>query len=63
MTVGDLEDPLPSGWGEFDVVTAFNSVQYAADPVAVVKNISQVASQVVSSACRSGGRPSNAKAA
>jgi SAM-dependent methyltransferase len=43
VTVGDLEDPLPSGWGEFDVVTAFNSVQYAADPVAVVKNISQVA--------------------
>jgi SAM-dependent methyltransferase len=42
VTVGDLEDPLPSGWGEFDVVTAFNSVQYAADPVAVVKNMSSV---------------------
>ena len=43
VTVGDLEDPLPFAPGVFDVVTAFNSVQYAADPVAVVKNMSQVA--------------------
>ena len=43
VTVGDLEDPLPFETGTFDVVTAFNSVQYAADPVAVVKNMSHVA--------------------
>ena len=43
LTVGDLEDPLPYETGAFDVVTAFNSVQFAADPVAAVKNMSQVA--------------------
>ena len=42
LAVGDLEDPLPYGAGAFDVVTAFNSVQFAGDPVAVVKNMSQV---------------------
>ena len=35
LAVGDLEDPLPFEAGAFDVVTAFNSVQFAADPVAV----------------------------
>jgi SAM-dependent methyltransferase len=43
VTAGDLEDPLPFEPGSFDVVTAFNSIQYAADPVAVVKNMSHVA--------------------
>jgi SAM-dependent methyltransferase len=43
VAVGDLEDPLPFGTGSFDVVTAFNSVQFAADPVAVVKNMGHMA--------------------
>jgi SAM-dependent methyltransferase len=42
LAVGDLEDVLPFEPGSFDVVTAFNSVQYAADPVAVVKSLSQL---------------------
>ncbi len=42
LAVADLEDPLPFNAGEFDVLTAFNSVQYAADPVAALKNMSQV---------------------
>lgn len=41
LAVGNLEDPLPFGAGAFDVVTAFNSVQYTADPVAAIKNMSQ----------------------
>jgi SAM-dependent methyltransferase len=40
LAIGDLEDPLPFDAGTFDVVTAFNSVQYAADPVAAFKNMS-----------------------
>jgi SAM-dependent methyltransferase len=43
LTAGDLEDPLPYEVGRFDVVTAFNSIQYTSDPVAVLKNMSQVA--------------------
>ena len=42
LVIADLEDPLPFDAGEFGVVTAFNSVQYAADPVAALKNMSQV---------------------
>ena len=42
LAVADLEDPLPFDAGEFDVVTAFNSVQYAANPVAALKNMSHV---------------------
>jgi len=42
LAVADLEDPLPFDAGDFDVVTAFNSVQYAADPVAALRNMSQV---------------------
>ena len=42
LIVGDLEDPLPYPEGAFDVITAFNSVQYAADPLSVVKNMSHV---------------------
>jgi SAM-dependent methyltransferase len=42
LTAGDLEDPLPFDSGSFDVVTAFNAVQYAADPVAVLVNMRKV---------------------
>ena len=42
LTIGDLEDPLPYPEGAFDVVTSFNSVRYAADPVAAVNNMSHV---------------------
>ena len=38
---GDLED-LPFGDNEFDAVTAFNSVQYAADPVAALRELRRV---------------------
>ena len=30
LAVGDLEDPLPYDAGAFDVITAFNSVQFTA---------------------------------
>jgi SAM-dependent methyltransferase len=43
LAVGDLEDALPFEAGSFDVVIAFNSVQFAADPVAAVKSLSQLA--------------------
>jgi SAM-dependent methyltransferase len=39
---GDLDEPLPFEEGTFDVVIAFNSVQYASDPVRVVKNMAHV---------------------
>jgi 2-polyprenyl-3-methyl-5-hydroxy-6-metoxy-1,4-benzoquinol methylase len=42
LAIGDLEDPLPFDPGSFDVVTAFNSIQYAADPVTAVKKSSQL---------------------
>ena len=42
LVVGDLEDPLPFDPGSFDVITAFNAIQYAADPVTAVKNMSQL---------------------
>jgi SAM-dependent methyltransferase len=42
LAVADLEDPLPFEAAGFDVVTAFNSLQYAANPVAAFKNVSQV---------------------
>ena len=40
---GDLED-LPYDDGSFDAVTAFNSVQFASDPVAALREIKRVAS-------------------
>jgi len=43
LVLGDIEEPLPFEPSSFDVVTAFNSVQYATDPVAVVKQMSHVA--------------------
>lgn len=39
---GDLES-LPFAAGSFDAVTAFNSVQFAADPVAAVRELRRVA--------------------
>ena len=63
LAVGDLEDPLPFDAGAFDVVTAFNSVQYAAEPVAAVKNMSELVRPGGLSACWSGGRRSSARAA
>jgi len=43
---GDIES-LPFGDGSFDVVTAFNSVQYATDPAAAAGELARV--------CRPGG--------
>jgi SAM-dependent methyltransferase len=42
LRVGDLDEPLPHDQGAFDVVTAFNSAQYAADPVGVFKEMRRV---------------------
>lgn len=42
LTTGDLEDPLPYPEGAFDVVTSFNAVQFAVDPVAALKHMSHV---------------------
>ena len=43
LTTGDIEDPRAFGGQAFDVITAFNVVQYATDPIAVIKNMSQAA--------------------
>lgn len=42
VRVADLEDPLPFDAGTFDVVTAFNSIQYANDPIGVLVNMRKV---------------------
>jgi len=42
LTAGDLEDELPFGAVAFDVVTAFNAVQYAGDPVAALRGMARV---------------------
>jgi SAM-dependent methyltransferase len=42
ITVADLEDPLPFAASSFDVVTAFNSIQYANDPIGVLVNMRKV---------------------
>ena len=47
LRVGDIQE-LPYDEGTFDVVTAFNSIQYAVDPAAAVAELGRV--------CRSGGR-------
>jgi SAM-dependent methyltransferase len=47
LRVGDIDD-LPWDDGTFDIVTAFNSVQYAVDPAAAVAELARV--------CRDGGR-------
>ncbi len=41
LRVGDIED-LPYDDGAFDIVTAFNAVQYAADPKAAVGELARV---------------------
>jgi SAM-dependent methyltransferase len=43
LELGDLEDPMPFDDSSFDVVTAFNSIQYSANPLTVLKNMAQVA--------------------
>ena len=43
LAPGSIEDPRAYGDRAFDVVTAFNVAQYAADPVAVIKNMSGAA--------------------
>ena len=47
LRVGDIQS-LPFADGQFDVVTAFNAIQYATDPAAAVQELARV--------CRSGGR-------
>jgi SAM-dependent methyltransferase len=47
LRVGDIQE-LPYDGGAFDVVTAFNAVQYAVDPAAAVAELARV--------CRSGGQ-------
>ncbi len=47
LRVGDIQE-LPFGDGEFDVVTSFNAIQYAADPAAAVSELARV--------CRRGGQ-------
>jgi SAM-dependent methyltransferase len=47
LQVGDIEE-LPFADGTFDVVTAFNSIQYAGDPASAVAELARV--------CRPGGR-------
>ena len=47
LRVGDIQQ-LPFGDETFDVVTAFNSIQYAADPAAAVCELARV--------CRAGGQ-------
>jgi SAM-dependent methyltransferase len=47
LRTGDIQ-ALPYGDASFDVVTAFNSIQYAADPAAAVGELARV--------CRAGGQ-------
>jgi SAM-dependent methyltransferase len=47
LRAGDIEQ-LPFGDASFDVVTAFNSIQYAADPAAAISELARV--------CRPGGQ-------
>jgi SAM-dependent methyltransferase len=42
LKTGDLEEALPFDAGSFDVVTAFNAVQYAADPVSALVSMRKV---------------------
>src|SRR5690242_13047951 len=48
LTVGDIAEPLPYAPGTFDVVTAFNAVQFSPDPVATIAHMK--------TAARPGGR-------
>src|SRR3954469_23609657 len=37
LTVADMDDPLPYDTGAFDVVTAFNTIQFVSGPIAALK--------------------------
>lgn len=58
---GDLES-LPYADGSFDVVTAFNSVQYATDPVAALAEIKRVAAPGAPVAVATWGEPERCEA-
>jgi SAM-dependent methyltransferase len=58
---GDLE-ALPWTEGSFDAVTAFNSVQYAADPVAALREIKRVATPGAPVAVATWGDPERCEA-
>jgi SAM-dependent methyltransferase len=53
---GDVEE-LPYGDGSFDAVTAFNAVQYAADPARALREIRRVATPGAPVAVASWGDP------
>ena len=53
---GDIED-LPYDDGAFDAVTAFNSVQFASDPTAALREIKRVARSGAPVAIATWGRP------
>ena len=57
---GDLE-ALPYADDSFDAVTAFNSVQYAGDPAAALREIRRVARPARASPSRPGAGPSSAR--
>jgi SAM-dependent methyltransferase len=59
---GDLET-LPYANDTFDAVTAFNSVQYAADPVAALREIRRVARPGAPIAILTWGRPQQCETA
>lgn len=58
---GELE-ALPWGSGSFDAVTAFNAVQYAADPVSALREIKRVAVSGAPVAVASWGDPERCEA-
>jgi SAM-dependent methyltransferase len=58
---GDLEE-LPWPDGSFDAITAFNSVQYAADPVAALREIKRVATPGAPVAVGTWGDPERCEA-
>ena len=58
---GDLES-LPFAGHTFDAITAFNSVQFAADPAAALRELRRVAKPGAPVAIVTWGRPSDARA-
>jgi SAM-dependent methyltransferase len=62
LRVGELED-LPWADGSFDVVTGFNSFQYAASPVAALREARRVVVPGAPVAIATWGEPENCEAA